>query len=134
VDYTKPIELGIADKLRNDKGYRNAFFRGHTTDSIAQQIRKLRKLRDNMKQSQLAEAAGMKQSAISRIEQAEYSSWTFNTLWRVAEALGARLIVDFQPIEDAIKEYEPQTGLRVYEQQTAKSKIGASCRNVRRTR
>lgn len=105
MDYTKPIELGIAEKLKKDEGYRRAFFRASATDSIALQIRQLRKLRV-LKQAELAEAADMKQSAVSRIEQAEYSSWTFNTLWRVAEALNARLIVRFQPIESAIKEYE----------------------------
>lgn len=106
MDYTKPIKLGIADKLKADEVYRKAFFRAYATDSIALQIRELRKLRENMTQVELAESCGMKQSAVSRIEQAEYSSWTFNTLCRVAEALKARLIVTFQPMEEAIRDYE----------------------------
>ena len=48
----------------------------------------------------------MKQSAISRIEQAEYSGWSFNTLLRVADALGARLRVTFEPAESVIERYE----------------------------
>lgn len=110
MDYTKPIELGIAEKLKKDEGYRKSFFRAFATDSIALQIRQLRKFRE-LKQAELAATADMKQSAVSRIEQAEYSSWTFNTLWRVAEALNARLIVRFQPIEDAIGEYEIKEGI-----------------------
>ena len=105
MEYTTPIELGIAEKLKKDEGYRRVFFRAFVTDSIALQIQQLRKLHA-LKQSGLAAAAGMKQSAISRIEQAEYSSWTFNTLSRVAEALKARLIITFQPMEEAISEYE----------------------------
>lgn len=106
MDDTKPIELGIAKKLRKDERYRKSFFRAEAADSIALQIRDLRKKRDDLKQAELATRADMKQSAISRIEQAEYSSWTFNTLWRIAEALDARLVVTFEPIEDAIRKYD----------------------------
>lgn len=105
MQYTKPINLGIAEKLKNDKEYRRAFFRASATDSIALQIRDLRKRRE-LKQAELAVAADMKQSAVSRIEQAEYSAWSFNTLSRVADALDARLIITFQPMEVAVKEFE----------------------------
>ena len=47
----------------------------------------------------------MKQSAVSRIEQADYSGWSFNTLFRVADALEARLMVSFEPVEDVIDWY-----------------------------
>lgn len=105
-NFIKPINLEIAEKLRKDEVYRRAFFRAFTADDIALQIRKLRNFR-GFKQVELAVAANMKQSAVSRIEQAEYSSWTFNTLLRIAEALNARLLVRFQITEDAIKDYEP---------------------------
>ena len=104
--FTKPIDLGIAEKLKKDESYRKAFFRASTADSIALQIREFRS-QLGLKQADLAAAADMKQSAVSRIEQAEYSSWTFNTLWRIAEALNARLTVRFEFAEDAIREYEP---------------------------
>lgn len=106
MDYTNPIDLGIAEKLKKDESYRKAFFRANAADSIALQIRELRRIRD-LKQAELAAAADMKQSAVSRIEQAKYSSWTFNTLLRIAEALNARLIIKFQKLEDAIREYQP---------------------------
>ena len=68
-----------------------------TQDEIASQIRGLRKER-RLTQSQFADLAQMKQSAVSRIEQAEYSSWTLSTLFKAADALGARVRVI---IEDA---------------------------------
>ena len=109
MDYIKPIELAVRDKLRTDREYRNAYFRAETADAIALQLRALRRLR-KMNQIELADAAEMRQSAISRIEQSEYSSWTFNTLWRVAEALDARLVVTFETAEDAVGNFvdEPQ--------------------------
>ena len=113
MDYTKPIKLGIAEKLKTDEVYRREFFRAYVTDRIALQIRQLRKLRDEMTQIELAKSCGMKQSAVSRIEQAEYSAWTFNTLLRVADALKARLIVTFQPVEEAIRAYEIEKRLHL---------------------
>lgn len=106
MDYIQPIELGIAEKLKTDLQYRKAFFRASSADSIALQIRALRKRRADMNQAELAEACGMKQSAISRVEQADYSSWTFKTLWRVAEALESKVVIRFQPWEEAIGAFE----------------------------
>lgn len=61
-----------------------------------------------MRQIDLAKKSQMKQSAISRIEQADYSGWTFNTLLRVGEALDARLRITFEPAENVIARYEIQ--------------------------
>ena len=98
-----PIRLEIAKKLE-DKAYRSAYFRAQAQDDIATQIRALRG-RVGFTQAQLAERCGMKQSAISRIEQADYSGWTFSTLWRIADALDSRLRVLFEPAHDVIAEY-----------------------------
>lgn len=98
------INLGLRELLR-DPARRHEFFRAMTQDDIASQIRDLRKER-SLTQVAFAKRADMKQSAVSRIEQAEYSSWTLTTLFRAAAALDARLRVTFQPMEDAIKEYE----------------------------
>ncbi len=102
---TKPINLNIADKLENDKEYREEFFRGQAQDIIAMSIRGLRKKR-SMLQKDLAKESGMLQSAISRVEQAEYSAWSFSTLFRVADALDARLKITLEPAEDVIEEYK----------------------------
>ncbi len=44
----------------------------------------------------------MGQPAVSRIEQASYSGWTYKTLARVAEKLNARLRIIYEPLEDVI--------------------------------
>src|SRR5262249_49273709 len=98
------IRLGLTEKLR-DPEYRHEFFRVITQDDIAAQIRSLREKR-GLRQVDFAKAAEMKQSAVSRIEQAEYSRWSFTTLMRVARALDARLRVIFEPAEVGIREFE----------------------------
>lgn len=98
------ISLGIAEKLR-DKGYRHRFFARMAKDEVASGLREMRDQRA-LRQADLAQLAGMKQSAVSRIEQSDYAGWTFNTLLRVAEALDARLRVTFEPMEEVIRQYE----------------------------
>jgi transcriptional regulator with XRE-family HTH domain len=100
-----PLKLNIAKRLREDKGFQKRFFQGQTQDEIAMSIRSLREKR-KMRQIDLAKKSKMKQSAISRIEQANYSSWSFNTLLRVADALDARLRVMLEPAEAVIDRYE----------------------------
>ncbi len=101
----KPFNLKIADKLESDKKFREEFFKGQAQDIIAMNIRALRMDR-SMRQCDLADKSGMKQSAISRVEQAEYSAWTFKTLFRVANTLDARLKITLEPMEEVIKEYK----------------------------
>lgn len=99
-----PIKSNISQKL-TDKGYRHRFFKGRTEDQIAYELRRFRKKR-GLKQSELAALCGMKQSAISRIEQASYSKWSFTTLWRISDALDIRVRISIDEMADAIKEYE----------------------------
>lgn len=99
----KSINLNLSEKLQN-KSYRSEFFQGLTQDQIAQQIRDLR-LGRGLKQSELAKLVGTTQSAISRLEQAEYSSWGFKTLMGVAEALDAHARFVLEPAEVVIKHY-----------------------------
>jgi transcriptional regulator with XRE-family HTH domain len=99
------VKLNIAKKLKENKDFRERFFRGQTQDEIAMGLRSLREKR-KMKQKELAKKCGMKQSAISRIEQADYSGWSFTTLLRVADALEARLRVILEPAEIVIARYE----------------------------
>lgn len=106
---TSSIKLNIAEKLKN-KDYRSRFFRGQAQDLIAMSIRNLRKKRKK-KQADLADECEMKQSAISRIEQADYSGWSFNTLLRIADALDARLRVSFDLAEDVIDEYREREAI-----------------------
>jgi transcriptional regulator with XRE-family HTH domain len=98
------VKLGIARKLQ-DRTYRRRFFKSQAQDDVAQQLRSLRERR-KWRQADLAKQCKMKQSAISRVEQATYSRWSFPTLLRIADALDARVRVIIQPAEDALLEYE----------------------------
>lgn len=101
---TTSINLNLLNKLKKES-YFHKFFLARARDDIAQQIRNLRSRR-KLTQGEFAERAEMKQSAVSRIEQADYAGWNFKTLARVAETLQARLLITFIPMEDVIKEYE----------------------------
>lgn len=96
----------LATELKQPS-FRRRFFRAQAEEEIAQQIRELRETR-KLRQVDLAAKAAMKQSAVSRIEQASYSAWTFKTLLRVAEALDAQLRVAFEAAEDVIARYEAE--------------------------
>ena len=97
------VKLDLATKLRDPK-YRRQFFDDLAQEEIAMQIRALRELRD-MRQKDLAVKAGIKhQSAIARLEKAEYGAWSYRILVKLASALRARIKVILQPEEDAIAE------------------------------
>jgi transcriptional regulator with XRE-family HTH domain len=97
----RSVSLGLGALLR-DRTRRKEFFRRFTQDEIAMQIRDWRKQR-GLTQAALAKLTGMKQSAVSRVEKADYAAWNFATLVRVAEALDGRWKITFVPSEDAIK-------------------------------
>lgn len=99
------IKLNIAERLAEDKDFRRRFFRGQAQDEIAMSIKALREKR-HLRQLELGKKSGMKQSAISRIEQADYSGWSFDVLFRVADALDAKLRITFEPIENVIQQYK----------------------------
>jgi len=101
----KSIDLGLAKKLR-DREYRDAFFEHWSADEVADQIRRLRKRR-KMRQVDVAKRSGIRhQSAVSRIEQSDYSAWNFATLLRIGHALDARVRIIFEPAEEVISSYE----------------------------
>ena len=96
-------DLGIAEELSN-KEFRDQFFRSEREIDIPAQIKSLRKFR-GLTQAQLAEKAGTKQSAISRIERSEETNWETETLVKIAEALDARLSLVFEPYELVAAQY-----------------------------
>jgi transcriptional regulator with XRE-family HTH domain len=98
------IQPRIATKLK-DRRYRHRFFRARVQDEIATGIQEMREMR-KLRQVDLAHECSMKQSAISRLEKADYAGWNFQTLQRIAQALDARLRVTFEPMEKVIEEYE----------------------------
>jgi transcriptional regulator with XRE-family HTH domain len=85
----------------DDKSYRHAYADESLNLSIATQIKVLREQRE-LKQKGLAELAGMKQSMISRYESVNYSSWSINTLKKLAEAFDVMLDVRFRSFRDLV--------------------------------
>lgn len=65
---------------------------------IAQRLYDLRKAR-KLTQKELASLISVKQSSISRLESGDYSSYTFKTWHKVANALKVRLNVELVPLE-----------------------------------
>ena len=100
----KSIDLNLFEKLQ-DKEFRDAFFEQEFLDDNALDIRALRKFR-KMRQVDVAAATGMQQSAVSRLEQAEYSNWNCKTLLRLAQALDAKLTITWQPAEYVVENYQ----------------------------
>jgi DNA-binding XRE family transcriptional regulator len=102
------IDKELADRLQNDDKFRRRYIRFWAQTEVASEIRMLRKKR-RLRQQQVAELADTGQSAISRIEKAEYDGWTFKTLITIAEALRARLRITFEPIEVVAESYRGQS-------------------------
>ena len=59
-----------------------------------------------MSQQELADAIGTKKSGISRLENANYSSWKVETLRKLARAFGVRLRISFEEFGTLIPEIE----------------------------
>lgn len=72
---------------------------------VATQIKELREARE-MSQQELADAIGTKQSGISRLQNANYSSWKVDTLRKLARAFGVRLRISFEEFGTLIPEVE----------------------------
>jgi transcriptional regulator with XRE-family HTH domain len=102
-----PVRQNLSHRLRDNKKFRQHFFRSRTRNKIAAELRQLRELR-GLKQADLKKKFGIHQSAISRIEQAEYSSWTYKTLLKATEALDGVLEVSIRPVEALIDRYHAE--------------------------
>jgi transcriptional regulator with XRE-family HTH domain len=72
---------------------------------IATQIKVLREQRE-WTQSVLAKKAEMLQPRLSVMESADYSSWSVNTLRRLAHAFDLALSVKFETFSDVILDFE----------------------------
>jgi transcriptional regulator with XRE-family HTH domain len=102
------IDAELADRLDNDDRFRRRYIRFFAQTEVAAEIRALRKKR-RLRQAEVAKLTKTRQSAISRIEKAGYDGWTFKTLIAIAEELGARLRITFEPIEDVANGYRNTT-------------------------
>lgn len=66
--------------------------------SIARQVRQLREAR-GLTQEQLARLIGTRKSAISRIEDADYTGHSMRMIRRICEVLNARVRIELIPLE-----------------------------------
>jgi transcriptional regulator with XRE-family HTH domain len=99
---------GLIDSLRaefQDKQYRHTFVNEFLDAAIAAQLKALREQR-GWTQAELAEHAGMKQSRISLMENVNYSSWSVNTLRKLAETFDVTLAVRFRPFGQTVVDME----------------------------
>jgi transcriptional regulator with XRE-family HTH domain len=88
-----------------DKEYRHAYADESLNSYIATQIKVLREQRQ-LTQKELADLTGMAQPRIAVLEDINYSSWSINTLRRLAEAFDVRLSVKFETFSSLISETE----------------------------
>ncbi len=97
----------ILKKEFRDKEYRHAYVDEFLNVSIATQIKVLREQR-KWTQTELAElvAPPMKQTRISIMENVNYSSWSINTLRKLAEAFDLTLRVSFEGFGERLKDIE----------------------------
>jgi ribosome-binding protein aMBF1 (putative translation factor) len=90
------LDRMIEKALRIDPTLREELDRAGQAWDIAFQIYDLRQAA-RLTQKQLAELVGTKQSNIARIEDADYTGYTFKTLEKVAKALKAKLEIRIVP-------------------------------------
>jgi transcriptional regulator with XRE-family HTH domain len=98
-------KIKLLAKLR-DKDYRDAYVEEKVATSLPFQIRALREQpgRD-WSQAELGKRAGMRQNAISRLEDAESGTPSINTLLRLARAFDVALLVKFVPFSKLLSEF-----------------------------
>jgi transcriptional regulator with XRE-family HTH domain len=89
----------------HDRDYRHAYADESLNTYIATQIKVLREQR-GLTQKGLADLTGMAQPRIAVLEDVNYSSWSINTLRRLAEAFDLRLSVKFETFSSLIPEIE----------------------------
>jgi DNA-binding XRE family transcriptional regulator len=91
---TKNLAEFLRRKLKANPELAAAVARERFRANIGEQIYTLR-IEAGLTQSELATLAGMHQSAIARIEDADYDAHSLKTLERIAAALGKRLEIRF---------------------------------------
>ena len=96
-------KLDLIRELENPE-YRKAFVEGHAKDTIAFQIRQLRKA-EGWDQSDLARELGSPklQPMISRYENPDYGRYSITTLLELAAAFDVALVVRFAPFSELVE-------------------------------
>jgi len=105
------INSSLTRELR-EKQYRDAYVDSQIRVGLPFEIRALRKSRDNMTQSALAEKAKMSQPRISEIESPGERKLNIETLLRLASAFDVALEIRFVPFSklvDRSESFDPET-------------------------
>ena len=97
-DLVEKLKIGF-----QDSDYRHAYCDEFLNSFIATQIKILREQR-GWTQEKLATFASLHQSQISEMEDVSYSSWTLNTLRKLAEAFDLTLSFSFEEFGKRIKD------------------------------
>ena len=90
------LDRTIEKALKRDPSLAEGLEKADQAWDIAFQVYDLRK-KANLTQAQLARLVGTKQSNIARLESADYTSYTLNTLEKITKALKARLEIKILP-------------------------------------
>lgn len=85
----------------DDGEYAHAYMESHAVSRIAAQIYALRKQR-GWTQRQLSDKSGVAQERISKIESADFSSLTMNTLKKFSQAFDVDISISFRPFSQGI--------------------------------
>ena len=99
------IDSSLTRELR-EKQYRDAYVDSQIRVGLPFQIRALRKSRDNMTQSALAEKAEMSQPRISEIESPGERKLNIETLLRLASAFDVAVEIRFVPFSELVDRSE----------------------------
>jgi transcriptional regulator with XRE-family HTH domain len=89
-----------------DKEFEKAYYEGIEKARIALEIIYFRE-KKGLTQSDLAKKIGTSQSAVARLEDPDYKSYSINTLRKIADALGLELVVSFREKGTEIYKKEP---------------------------
>jgi ribosome-binding protein aMBF1 (putative translation factor) len=80
----------VEERRKRSARYRRAYVRHGRRIDLAMLVSQMRKAA-GLTQAQLAERAGTTQSAIARLEDAEYTAHSLQTIEKIAEACGVEL-------------------------------------------
>ena len=109
--YESTEQKELSDYLSNPE-VRHLYVDSSIRHLLAMQLRSMREAK-GWSQIEVGKKAGMKQSAIARLEDPRYSSMTLSTLRRLAEAFDVALIVRFAPFSEFISWTAQIDGLRL---------------------
>lgn len=80
-----------------DESFKKSFFRGLEKTRVAIEIVAARE-KNKLTQKQLADLVGTSQSAIARMENADYNGYSLRTLRKIADALNLQLTVSLKEL------------------------------------